>query len=175
IHLFDGDKFLQHNAFRSPGAPSIDELRTAGYKVDYFTERYSRMRRGIVAHQYYMDGTNVDQLCRMDFVFLCLEGGRVKKLIIKKIEEFGIPFIDVGMGVDQVNGSLRGILRVTSSTTKHRDHVRKRISFSDGDFNEDYNQNIQIADLNALNATLAVVKWKKLFGFYQDFDNEHHS
>src|SRR5437660_1888528 len=72
IHLFDGDKFLQHNAFRSPGAPSIDELRTAGYKVDYFTERYSRMRRGIVAHQYYMDGTNVDQLCRMDFVFLCL-------------------------------------------------------------------------------------------------------
>ena len=26
IHLFDGDAFLQHNAFRSPGAPSLDEL-----------------------------------------------------------------------------------------------------------------------------------------------------
>ena len=27
IRLFDGDEFLQHNAFRAPGAPSIDELR----------------------------------------------------------------------------------------------------------------------------------------------------
>ncbi len=26
IHLFDGDDFLQHNAFRSPGAPSLEEL-----------------------------------------------------------------------------------------------------------------------------------------------------
>ena len=26
IHLFDGDSFSQHNAFRSPGAPSIDAL-----------------------------------------------------------------------------------------------------------------------------------------------------
>ena len=39
----------------------------------------------------------------------------------------------------------------------------------------EYNTNIQIADLNALNATLAVIKWKKLFGFYQDFEQEHHS
>ena len=27
IHLFDGDRFGQHNAFRSPGAPHIDTLR----------------------------------------------------------------------------------------------------------------------------------------------------
>lgn len=27
IHLFDADDFLQHNAFRCPGAPSLEELR----------------------------------------------------------------------------------------------------------------------------------------------------
>ncbi len=26
IHLFDGDEFAQHNAFRAPGAPSLDQL-----------------------------------------------------------------------------------------------------------------------------------------------------
>ena len=26
IHLFDGDDFLTHNAFRSPGAASLDDL-----------------------------------------------------------------------------------------------------------------------------------------------------
>jgi hypothetical protein len=31
------------------------------------------------------------------------------------------------------------------------------------------------ADLNALNATLAVIKWKKIRGFYRDLEREHHS
>ena len=31
-----------------------------------------------------------------------------------------------------------------------------------------------MADLNALNACLAVVKWKKLRGFYRDLEQEHH-
>jgi hypothetical protein len=66
---------------------------------------------------------------------------------------------------------------VTTSTPTQRDHVaaKQRIAFSDGDGNNEYDKNIQIADLNALNAALAVVKWKKLFGFYLDIDKEHHT
>jgi len=71
-------------------------------------------------------------------------------------------------------GSLGGILRATTSTPGQRDHVRKRISFSDDADRNEYDVNIQIADLNALNAALAVIKWKKLMGFYQDLDFEHH-
>ena len=40
---------------------------------------------------------------------------------------------------------------------------------------DEYSANIQIADLNALNAAFAVLKWKKLAGFYQDDTGEHHS
>lgn len=46
--IFDSDVFLQHNAFRAPGAPSIDELRAAIPKVQYFASIYSRMHKGIV-------------------------------------------------------------------------------------------------------------------------------
>jgi len=78
--------------------------------------------------------------------------------------------------VQEVGGALLGILRVTTSTRERRDHVRAgRIPFTDGAVNNDYSRNIQIADLNALNAALAVIKWKKLFGFYLDLDREHHS
>ncbi|MGO9047784.1 MAG: hypothetical protein ACLQFW_13010 [Xanthobacteraceae bacterium] len=52
--------------------------------------------------------------------------------------------------------------------------ANERISFV-GDDNDLYAQNIQIADLNALNAALAVVKWKKLCGFYADLRKEHFS
>ena len=34
----------------------------------------------------------------------------------------------------------------------------------------DYERNIQIADLNALTASMAVIRWKKFSGFYQDLE-----
>jgi hypothetical protein len=40
---------------------------------------------------------------------------------------------------------------------------------------DEYDADIQIADLNALNAALAVIKWKKLCGFYHDEVHELHS
>jgi hypothetical protein len=173
IHLFDGDDFLQHNAFRSPGAPSLEELAAKPKKAAYLKGIYDKMRNGIFVHESYVGPENVEELRDMSFVFMCLEGP-AKKFIMEKLEEFGLPFIDVGMGVYLSEGFLGGILRVTTSTPAQRDLVRKRVSFAgDADRNE-YATNIQIAELNALNAALAVIKWKKLAGFYQDLDFEHH-
>src|SRR6202050_2475933 len=174
IHLFDGDEVLQNTAFRSPGAPSLEELVAKPKKAAYLKGIYDKMRNGIFVHEDYIGPENVDALRDMSFVFMCLEGP-AKKLIVEKLEEFGLPFIDVGMGVYLSEGSLGGILWVTTRTPAQRDHLRKRISFSDNADRNEYDVNIQIADLNALNATLAVIKWKKLMGFYQDLDGEHHS
>lgn len=176
IHLFDGDTYLQHNAFRSPGAASLAELRARPKKVHYFRDRYSPMRRNIVTHDFHIDATNADCLEGMDLVFICVDLGDTKLPIIEKLEALGIPFIDVGMGIELVDGKLNGIVRVTTSTANTRGHVRdkKRIGLSGGNADDIYAKNIQIADLNALNAALAVVKWKKLSGFYLDLDNEHH-
>jgi hypothetical protein len=174
IHLFEGDAFLQHNAFRSPGAPSIEELRAKPGKAAYLQGIYAKMRRGIVVHPEHVGPENVELLREMQFVFLCLDRGPSKKLVVERLEEFGIPFIDVGMGVYETDGMLGGVLRVTTSTPEQRDHFRSRVSFSDGDGHNEYARNIQTADLNALNAALAVIKWKKRFGFYIDLDREHH-
>lgn len=175
IHLYDGDTFYQHNAFRSPGAPSGDELRMKLPKVTYFKNLYSRMHRGIVDHPVYLEAGNVEELRGMDFVFVCLDKGGPKKLIVGKLEEFNIPFTDVGMGIQLDDNTLGGIVRVTTSTPQKRHHFRERVSFEDTPGDDDYNRNIQVADLNALNAALAVLKWKKHFGFYRDLKSEQHS
>lgn len=176
IHLFDADLFSQHNAFRSPGAASLEDLRAKLPKVVYYQSIYSKMHRHIFAHNEYICDLNASQLKDFSFVFICLDNGDVKKHIIPKLEEFGIPFIDVGMGIHMIDGSLGGILRVTTSTPEKRDHVweQHRIPMSSGAMN-DYAANIQIADLNALNAALAVIRWKKYMGFYRDFQQEHFS
>ena len=55
-----------------------------------------------------------------------------------------------------------------------RQHVPARVPFDEGAADE-YRTNIQIADLNMLNAALAVIKWKKLCGVYDDLEKEHRS
>ena len=175
IRLFDGDDFLQHNAFRAPGAPSLDELREVLKKVDYFKGIYSRMRQGIVAYPVALDASNIHLLDGVTFAFLCLDSGEAKRLIVKRLEAIGAAFVDVGMGLELDEGSLGGILRVTASTPGKRDHVHQgRISFAGGGEDDLYSSNIQVVDLNALNATLAVIKWKKIRGFYRDLEGEHH-
>ena len=39
----------------------------------------------------------------------------------------------------------------------------------------EYERNVQIVELNALNAALAVIRWKKFRGFYLDLEGEMQS
>jgi hypothetical protein len=172
IHLFDSDVFLTHNAFRSPGAPMLTELRQQKLKVDYLKARYSPMHRGIVAHPMHIDESTVGELAGMSFVFLCMEGGAAKRAIVTRLETQGTPFVDVGMGIYSKRNKLGGMLRTVLSLPDARDLSRARISFAADDPNNDYDRNIQVAELNAMNACFAIIAWKKHRQFYADLGKE---
>jgi hypothetical protein len=173
ILLFDSDEFLMHNAFRAPGAATIETLNAQYKKVDYFTAIYSNLRRGIIPHAEKITEQNIELLKGLSFVFICVDSNIARGMIISNLLSFGIPFIDVGLGVEIKNGSLCAILRATLGTAVKHDHLKERIGIVDADDN-DYSTNIQIADLNAMNALMAVLKWKRLFGFYKDLKEEHN-
>jgi ThiF family len=174
IHLFDGDEFELHNAFRAPGAPAKAEL-TNPKKVDWFAAIYDRMREGIVRHAYHVRTQELAELRDMSFVFLAVDDPKAKKVMIDFLLAEKIPFIDVGMDVSlDRDVALRGQVRVTVATPAVHVHVDQVISFADGPENNIY-RNIQVADLNMLNAALAVIRWKKWLGFYADDANEYHS
>lgn len=175
IHIFDGDLFLNHNAFRAPGAPSIDDLSKRPLKVHYFRDLYSKMRQGVIAHECFIDEATVDLLRGMSFVFVCIDRGSAKRMIVEKLESWDVPFIDVGMGIQVKSDALLGILAITTSTPGKRDHLRDRVALADGVAANEYSRNVQIADLNALAATLAVIRWKRICGYYVDLEHEHFS
>ena len=174
IHLYDGDSFDQHNAFRSPGAASMNDLCENPRKVSYYQKLYSSMHKYIHAHDYYVREENLKELDQMDYVFVCVDRNAARKLITDYLVSVGVAFSDVGLGVNVVDDKLTGAVRVTSATREKNDHLPFRIFSEDSDNNE-YATNIQIAELNALNAIFAILKWKKISGIYVDLENEHHS
>lgn len=173
IHLFDGDSFDQHNAFRSPGAASMNDLSENPRKVVYYQKLYSNMHKFIYTHDYYVKKENLHELNQMSYVFVCVDKNAARKMITDYLVSVGVAFSDVGLGVNVIDDKLTGAVRVTSATSDKNDHLPLRIFSEDSDNNE-YATNIQIAELNALNAILAVLKWKKISGFYVDLENEHH-
>ncbi len=174
IRLFDDDEFLTHNAFRAPGAPSLDDLRDAPLKVHHFKAIYERMHRGITAVPKAITPDTLDLLEGIDFAFLSMDAGEAKAALVALLDKRSVSFIDIGMGLEFGDQGLSGILRVTTSTPTARGSG-SRIPLAGGGVGDVYASNIQVADLNALNAVLAVIKWKKLSGFYCDLEGEHHS
>lgn len=176
IHIFDGDIFQLHNAFRSPGAISIQELEAESElkKVKYYHRLYSNMHNGIVPHESYVTSQNINELNGFNYVFISVDKNEARHYITKALLSMGVTFIDVGLGLNKVEDSLIGTIRVTVGSNSMNGHLDSRIGSHEFEENE-YANNIQIADLNCMNAILAVIKWKKLSGFYQDIKHEYNT
>ncbi len=174
IHAFDDDEFSLHNAYRSPGAPTRDELRARMTKVAYHAAIYRRMHRRVHVHPVRITADNVHLLAPMTFVFLCMDPGPDKAALVAFLVGKGIPFVDTGLGIEAGNNQLHGIVNTILVTAAHHEHAANVPVKSGGD-DELYASNIQIAELNMLNAALAVIRWKKHMGFYADDRHEHES
>lgn len=173
IHLFDGDMLLNHNAFRCPGAISLDTLKSKPFKVDYYSSLYSNMRNGIYSNPIFISEDNLSLLDGYDYIFLCIDNNEIRYLCSTYLSSKDIPFSDVGLGVYIHKEQLLGTIRVTSSSSLKKDHLEGQIPKVDEDDANEYSTNIQIAELNCLNATLAVMQWKKHSEFYQDLNRGH--
>ena len=178
IHVFDGDEFCQHNAFRSPGATTRDDIAERYNKAEYFAAKYGQMRPGIIKYPYYMTEDRFSDMAALDFVFVAVDKNAIKGPLFSWLQKNNIPFVDVGMGLERVADSIIGVLRTTISIPKDGQvaaQVRRVAGAADENGIGEYERNIQIVELNALNAALAVVRWKKHRGFYLDLENEIQS
>jgi hypothetical protein len=113
---------------------------------------------------------NVVELRQFDYVFLCVDNTAARAQVVRELIGTRTSLLDVGMGVHLVNDTQQvwGMCRVTTLTSTHYDHADRTMPVTENEAEDAYRSNIQIADLNALNAVLAVGMWKRLCGFYVD-------
>lgn len=164
IILIDGDQLENHNAFRAPGAVAHDMVQAKPNKAEYFAREYSRMHTGITAHPVALTTDNLNLLEGATFVFLAAADAEARPDIMRWLRDRGVPFIDVGMSFREGDGGLTGMAKVTAYLPGDEMSLPTTPARTPGE--DDYSSNIQIAELNALNATLAVIRWKRYLGFY---------
>jgi hypothetical protein len=167
IRGFDPDSYRVHNAYRSPGRLLESEL--GQQKATVYQDRYDCFRHGLTLINAPIDATSLEELKDVTFAFVCVDSGPSRAGIFDALIQQRIPFIDVGMGLKRKHGPLNGMLRATYFSAENADQVRQMglAELAERDDNL-YRNNVQIAELNALNACLAVVRYKQLRGFYQE-------
>lgn len=173
IRAFDLDEFHVHNAFRSPG--KLDSSELGKLKSEIYEARYENFRHGLRVFNEFVDATCIDAMEGVTFAFVCVDKGSSRAGIFELLISKGIPFIDVGMGLSRKQGTLNGMVRTTYYPPDRAAELRDRqlAELKDGPENL-YRTNIQIGELNALNASLAIIRYKQLRGFYfEELSNIH--
>lgn len=167
ILLFDTDPYHVHNAFRSPGRLQKKEL--GKLKTSIYRSRYSNFRKGLKAIPKFIDETCKKDLLDVNFAFVCVDKGVSRAGIIDLLSDMKIPFIDVGMGLSRKANTIRGMIRTSYFPTDDEkiNELRKMVPHTNNP-DDVYKTNIQIGELNALNACMAVIRYKQLRGFYAE-------
>jgi hypothetical protein len=173
IKAFDFDLFHIHNAFRSPGMLDKDELSKR--KAEVYHSRYANFRDGLTIETKFIDTSCGEDLNGVTFAFVCVDKGSSRSEIFDLLLSKKIPFIDVGMGLHRKRGPISGQLRTTYYSSEQGQNIRARNLAPLTDSPDDiYKTNIQIGELNALNACLAVMRFKQLRGFYFEESPWYH-
>jgi molybdopterin/thiamine biosynthesis adenylyltransferase len=165
IHLFDDDIAHVHTLFRLPGV--FGEAALGVKKVDVLLGRYQEFHRGVKIHPERIDVQNVGQLSAFNFVFVAVDDGPSRQFICESCHQMGVAFVDVGMGLNKGKRGLYGFVRTAGGS----DADFQRLSGtpylpSDNAPDNEYRRQPQIAELNALNAAIAVIRFKQRFGFF---------
>lgn len=178
IHLLDSDDLDWHNFMRAPGAPTTDEIE-AQYseplsKVAYYHAKYSSLRDGIHAHTIRVDSTLqfAEFLAAhpIDFAFVCIDqlpdsDSPRQDVVYEALSEAGIPFVDSGVSITVNGTAISGAITTSfyaAGSMEWKDAIPN--ARARGDL-PGY-RNVQLPEVNAMAASLAVMEWRRRTGQY---------
>jgi len=162
ITLFDDDKVHVHTIFRFP---SFIPNAIGRLKVEVLSQHYDQWHGGVDGIPERITAENVERLKDFDFVFVSVDDGPARRLIIDWLSANGVPYVDCGMGLNRSAVGLSGFVRVTGGDRKAFDDNVGTVRLPVENAKEDeYRKQAQFTELNALNATMAVIRFKQHFG-----------
>ena len=173
IHLLDSDCVDWHTLKRAPGAPTAEEieliLQGSLFKVDYYRSKYEDFRDGIHPHRIHLDSeSRVYEFLSanpVEFAFVCIdqltEGDSARQdAIYSALSEAEVPFIDSGVSMTVEGNSVSGAV-TTSFYDAGSVEWKGAIPNSKVEGDVPGYRNVQLPEVNALAASLAVMEWRR--------------
>lgn len=178
IHLCDSDELDWHNFMRAPGAPTSEEIASQRQarleKVDYYLAKYMPLRDGIQRHAVRVaDQAEFAEFLSaqtIDFAFVSIDqrtecDSPRQDEVYAALSRANVPFIDSGVSITLENDQVQGAVTTSSyeggSLDWQQGIPNARV---EGDF-LGY-RNVQLPEVNALAASLAVMEWRRRTGQY---------
>ena len=173
IHLLDSDHVDWHTYMRAPGAPSTEEIESQRseppLKVDYYRSKYVPLRGGVHSHAIHVDSPSRLGLFLsahpIDFAFTCIDqvadaDSPRQDAVYAALSEAGVPFIDSGVSITLDDRAVRGAV-TTSAYAKGSLAWKTAIPNARVEGNVPGYRNVQLPEVNALAASLAVMEWRR--------------
>ena len=173
IHLLDSDDVNWHNFMRAPGAPIAQEIESRHKgplrKVDYYHSKYASLREGIHPHPLRVDSPSTFRaflsVHPIDYAFVCIDqltdGDSPRQDVVYcALSEAAVPFIDSGVSITLDDGTVRGAV-TTSAYAGGSVAWKDAIPNARVDGNVPGYRNVQLPEVNALAASLAVMEWRR--------------
>ena len=173
IHLLDSDDLDWHNFMRAPGAPTAEEIesrrREPLCKVDYYHSKYASFREGIYPHAIRVNSPSefAEFLSThpIDYGFVCIDqlpdsDSPRQDAVYAALSEARVPFIDSGVSITLDDGAIGGVVTTSAYSEGSLDwqdaipnaRVQGRLPGY---------RNVQLPEVNALAASLAVMEWRR--------------
>lgn len=172
IHLFDDDIVHVHTLFRLPGV--YGEKHLGMPKVEVLAEAYGHFHGGIKPHLERVDLNNIACLAGFDFVFVCVDDAPSRQIIAQACHNDSVSFVDVGMGLNKGANGLYGFVRTAGGESGDFDKLNgTQYLPAQNAHDREYRNQPQIAELNALNAAMAVIRFKQHMGFFDRLTDSH--
>jgi len=173
IHLLDADEIDWHNFMRAPGAPTAEEIeskrKASMLKVDYYHAKYGSLREGIHVHTVRVDdlATFRELLLDLaiDFAFVCIDqlansDSPRQDVVYCALNAAAVPFIDSGVSLSVEDAAVRGAV-TTSAYDAGSVLWKEAIPAARVEGHVPGYRNVQLPEVNALAASLAVIEWRR--------------
>ena len=173
IHLLDSDLVDWHTLMRAPSAPTAEEIESVRVgsllKVDYYRSKYESLREGIYPHAFRVEDTSTFAAFAsahpIDYAFVCIDqlkgaDSPRQDVVYHALTEAGIQFIDSGVSLSVEGRAVRGAV-TTSAYDAGAQEWRVAIPNARAEGIESGYRNVQLPEVNALAASLAVMEWRR--------------
>ena len=170
ILIWDGDSLEERNTRRGVGPAFLNCSNLGQNKAHLLASQYTSPACEIIHYPNDFANPDASIIRNLTFGFIAVDRDESRATVRQAMHEHKIPFIDVGMGVRIENGKLTGGCQAVLCPQDPAE-IQGLIPNGGLAFGEQAYRNIQVSEIHALNAALAVIKWKRFRGQYPDQDH----